>query len=115
MNTEYPQLVEEALVEWQEALKDPEFLLEQDINPAYVISSTRSVFGPAILEQWLKTGKPIIMEKDAENLIRKFIVDALLAELKDKGYVDSIEDEHGEEIYWATAEGKAYKNKVLNK
>jgi len=112
MNTEYPQPVEEALVDWQEALDDPEFLKEQDIKPSYAKEATRAVFGPALLEQWLKTGEAIVPESIAEHLIKKFIVEAIFAELKDMGYVDSIEDERGEEVFWATPKGKEYRKSI---
>ena len=113
MNTEYPQPVEEALVSWQEALEDPEFLLEQEIHPYFASQAVRDVFGPALTDIWLKTSEVQIGEDLAESLIKKFIVSATLLEMKDDGLLDSIENEHGEEVFWATKKGKEkYKKKI---
>lgn len=116
MKNEYPLIVEECLATWVDALADPEFLDEQDVHPAYVEPATRNVFAPILLDIWLKTGEAVIEgEELAENLIKKFIIEAQLLELKDLGYIDSIEDEHGEEIFWATKEGKEYRDKEMKK
>lgn len=106
MNTEYPQPVEEALVSWQEALEEPDFLLEQEIHPYFAKQAARDVFGPALTDVWLQTGEVQIGEDLAETLIKRFIVQATLLEMKDAGLVDSIEDEHGKEVFWATKKGK---------
>ena len=112
MNTEYPQPVEEALVSWQEALEDPEFLLEQEIHPYYASQAVRDVFGPALTDIWLQTSEVHIGEDLAESLIKKFIVSATLLEMKDDGLLDSIENEQGEEVFWATAKGKEYAKRM---
>ncbi len=111
-NAIYPTCVEDALLEWQEAFEDPEFLQEQGIHPYFVKQATRDVFGQVLTDIWLQTGEAQIGEELAETLIKKFIVAAVLLEMKDAGYVDSIEDENGEEIFWATAKGKEHAQKM---
>lgn len=110
--TTYPTQIEEVLTEWQEALQDPEFLKEQEIDHAYVKQATRDVFGPVLMEQWLNIGEVGISENLAEPLIKRFIVAAILLEMKSKGLVDSIEDENGEEVFWATPKGKEHAKRM---
>jgi len=111
-NAIYPPCVEDALLEWQEAFEDPEFLSEQKIHPYFVKQATRDVFGQVLTDIWLQTGEVHIGEELAETLIKRFIVSAVLLEMKDAGFVDSIENENGEEVFWATAKGKEYAKRM---
>lgn len=111
-NITYPQQVEDALLQWQEALEEPSFLEEQGLHPYFVKEATWNTFGPPLMDMWLQTGDAEIHEDLAETLIKKFIVAAVLLEMKDAGFVDSIENEHGEEVYWATSKAKEYKKKM---
>lgn len=112
MNTEYPQPVKEALNSWQEALVEPDLLLEQEIHPYFAKQAVRDVFGPALIDAWLKTGECQIDEDLAETLVNRFIIQATLLEMKDSGLLDSIENEHGEEVFWATQKGKEKYKKI---
>jgi len=109
----YPPQIEEVLLEWQEALENPEFLSEQGIHPYYVKQAVRETFGPVMMDQWLKMGEVQITEELAEPLIKRFIVSAIVLEMKDNGLIDSIEDENGEEVFWATAKGKEHGKNLM--
>jgi hypothetical protein len=110
----YPTQIEEYLDEWQDALQDPEFLLEHGVDPSYVKEAVRQTFGPILMEQWISMGEVEITPELADPLIARFIVCAVLLEMKEEGYIDSIEDEDGDEVFWATPKGKEYakKNKM---
>jgi len=112
-NVTYPQQVEEALEQWQDALEEPSFLEEQGIHANFVKEAAWSTFGPALMDIWLQTGEAQINEELAETLIKRFIVATYLLEMKDAGFIDSIENEHGEEVYWATAKAKEYGKKNM--
>ena len=63
-----------------------------------------------ILEQFLTekfiNGEPLQMsDEEVEELMKLSLVENIIGSLKERGFIDSIEDENGEEWYWATKEG----------
>ena len=50
----------------------------------------------------------LFSEEEFDQLLKELVAGSLLYELKDKEYVNSIEDISGEEVFFLTEEGKKY-------
>jgi hypothetical protein len=51
-------------------------------------------------------------EEEFEQLLREFIAGSILNDLKDKGYLNSYEDDETEEMFFLTEEGKEFLDKL---
>ena len=107
MNTKiYPDSVEEKTQMCMEALEKayaemPEF--DFDKSQAYLRDSINNIF----FQQWLKGDDEIGL--DEEKIYRLMLMaeaSHLLDSLEKKGYIDSIDDEDGNEVVFLTTKGK---------
>ena len=108
MNTKiYPDSVEEKTQMCMEALEKayaemPEF--DFDKSQAYLRDSINNIF----FRQWLK-GDDDEIGLDEEKIYRLMLMaeaSHLLDSLEKKGYIDSIDDEDGNEVVFLTTKGK---------
>lgn len=108
MNTKiYPDSVEEKTQMCMEALEKayaemPEF--DFDKSQAYLRDSINNIF----FQQWLK-GDDDEIGLDEEKIYRLMLMaeaSHLLDSLEKKGYIDSIDDEDGNEVVFLTTKGK---------
>ena len=108
MNTKiYPDSVEEKTQMCMEALEKayaemPEF--DFDKSQAYLRDSINTIF----FQQWLK-GDDDEIGLDEEKIYRLMLMaeaSHLLDSLEKKGYIDSIDDEDGNEVVFLTTKGK---------
>ena len=108
MNTKiYPDSVEEKTQMCMEALEKayaemPEF--DFDKSQAYLRDSINNIF----FQQWLK-GDDDDIGLDEEKIYRLMLMaeaSHLLDSLEKKGYIDSIDDEDGNEVVFLTTKGK---------
>ena len=108
MNTKiYPDSVEEKTQMCMEALEKayaemPEF--DFDKSQAYLRDSINNIF----FQQWLK-GDDDEIGLDEEKIYRLMLMaeaNHLLDSLERKGYIDSIDDEDGNEVVFLTTKGK---------
>ena len=108
MNTKiYPDSVEEKTQMCMEALEKayaemPEF--DFDKSQAYLRDSINNIF----FQQWLK-GDDDDIGLDEEKIYRLMLMaeaNHLLDSLEKKGYIDSIDDEDGNEVVFLTTKGK---------
>ena len=108
MNTKiYPDSVEEKTQMCMEALEKayavmPEF--DFDKSQAYLRDSINNIF----FQQWLK-GDDDEIGLDEEKIYRLMLMaeaNHLLDSLEKKGYIDSIDDEDGNEVVFLTTKGK---------
>ena len=108
MNTKiYPDSVEEKTQMCMEALEKayaemPEF--DFDKSQAYLRDSINNIF----FQQWLK-GDEDEIGLDEEKIYRLMLMaeaSHLLDSLEKKGYIDSIDDEDGNEVVFLTTKGK---------
>lgn len=108
MNTKiYPDSVEEKTQMCMEALERayaemPEF--DFDKSQAYLRDSISNIF----FQQWLK-GDEDEIGLDEEKIYKLMLMaeaNYLLDSLEKKGYIDSIDDENGNEVVFLTTKGK---------
>ncbi len=113
--TSYPQEVENYLQSIYETLVDTDFYLDEDIIE-FSYEATRKVAGPLILEQWLSGDINFeTTENDwFEKMLKLIIIHGRLMSLEKKGLVGSIDDEHGEELFFATENGRELLKKMEN-
>tara|TARA_R110000868_G_scaffold387547_1_gene656150 strand:- start:862 stop:1251 length:390 start_codon:yes stop_codon:yes gene_type:complete len=103
----YPDSVEEKTQMCMEALEKayaemPEF--DFDKSQAYLRDSINNIF----FQQWLK-GDDDEIGLDEEKIYRLMLMaeaSHLLDSLEKKGYIDSIDDEDGNEVVFLTTKGK---------
>ena len=103
----YPDSVEEKTQMCMEALEKayaemPEF--DFDKSQAYLRDSINNIF----FQQWLK-GDDDEIGLDEEKIYRLMLMaeaNQLLDSLEKKGYIDSIDDEDGNEVVFLTTKGK---------
>ena len=104
-STTYPQEVETYIDGIYESLTEDGFYFKEDITE-FAYKVTRKIAGPMILEQWL-TGEINFDDDDwFERMIKLIIVNGRMMSLEKKGLIGSIDDEHGEEVFFATTKGK---------
>lgn len=98
-------------------LQDSDFFDEYELNS---IEYAKEVFCDKLTEKFIE-GNIDIFEDDAftelefEDILKLIIAGTILYELKEKGWVNSYEDEDTEEMFFLTEEGKKrLKNKNLD-
>lgn len=116
MNVIYQPNIIKKSEELIEALKDAEFFSENEI--------TNLTFGKNyicdLLTKKLISGDfddneiGVFTESEFDQLLKDIIIGSCLYQLKEKGYINSYEDEDTEEIFFLTNEGKDLM-KTLNK
>lgn len=110
--SDFPKEIQDVLDFWTKIMSNPETLEDFQIRLKYVPAAVEKVVGPILTKRWLDTGKPVVTENEADNLIRKIVTECVLASLKDLELVDCIEDGEGDEVYWATEKGKEIFQKI---
>jgi hypothetical protein len=53
-------------------------------------------------------------EEEMENFLKEIIAGSILHQLKEKGYINSYEDENTDEVFFLTEEGKEYVKNMSN-
>ena len=104
-STTYPQEVETYINGIYESLVDEGFYFEEDIIE-FAYEATRRVAGPMLLEQWLNGEMNFDEDGWFEKMLKLIIVNARMMSLEKKGLVGSIDDEHGDNVFFATEKGK---------
>jgi len=113
IDTQYPPDVEKYLASIFESLVEQDFYADEDIIE-FAYEATRKVAGPMILEQWL-TGEINFQGEDDtwfEKMLKLIIVNGRMMSLEKKGFVGSIDDEHGKEVFFATESGRELLKKM---
>ena len=113
METTYPQEVETYLNGIYESLVDEGFYFEEDIIE-FGYEATRKVAGPMLLEQWLSGEMNFEEDGWFEKMLKLIIVNGRMMSLEKKGLVGSIDDEHGEEVFFTTGNGRELLKKMEN-
>jgi len=70
------------------------------------------VISEFMLPKFLSEGELKLTEKEIDTLYRKCLAELGITSLKEKGLVDIIENENGEEIVFLTSEGKELNKKL---
>lgn len=97
---QYPQPIQEIVKDAMEDLQI--FIYQENIRP--------DILQDALCESLMKKfvmGEELRWEiEEFEEILKLSVVNTIIEELKDKGYIDSIEDENGKEWMWATEKAK---------
>jgi len=90
-----------------------ENLTESGFFNDYELPSTsfaKELLCEKLTEKFIEVGSEIegevFSEKEFEEILKQIIVGTLLNELKNKGYINSYEDENTEETFFLTEDGK---------
>ena len=76
---------------------------EPDVNPDVL----HEELCKSLMSKWVDGTELIWLEEEILEIMKMAMVNSIIERLKTDGYVNSIEDEHGEEYLWTTAKGKA--------
>jgi hypothetical protein len=89
-------------------LVDIKFFSDHEIDNTYF---AEQYFNEKLTEKFINgeiNEEAIFSEDEMEICLKEIITGSILYQLKDKGYVNSYEDENTEEIFFLTEEGKEY-------
>jgi|688.fasta_scaffold67830_7 hypothetical protein len=108
MLSDYPAPVAETLENAAQVLSEPGgFFDEYNIPHKRGAELFVELAGPDMLKSWLDTGEIEVPDDDTfHKYLVRVITESHLIDLKEAGLVDCIEDEHGEEHFWLTSDGK---------
>jgi len=107
----YPQEVIEVAEKIYPAFEE-ELLLEIMQSKKWLKQNAIQVICEFMLPKFLDDGDFLLTEEDVLDLYRKCLVDLSLSSLKEKGLLDGIENETGEEVFFLTEKGKKERNKL---
>jgi hypothetical protein len=83
--------------------------VEQGADPDKFVEFFKESLSKKTFPKWLNGGEIILTEQDVIECLNYSWAEYNLNSLKDKGLIDSIENENGEEIWFPTEEGRKYK------
>jgi hypothetical protein len=103
--TTYPQPVLDNVNSILETCEESELFSDSEVEV------NKSILENLLLESALdkflhNDGVFVWYEDEMEVIISEAIIYTAINNLRENGLVDSIEDENGEEVFWATEEGK---------
>jgi hypothetical protein len=97
----YPEAVENTLDVILESVVGMEFEAPMDFNVL------RDVIGECLFEHWLSGGDDIPLDEDGVlKLLNRASAITIVQQMKERGWIDSIDDGTGEEIVFLTQKGK---------
>lgn len=102
----YPEEVQQWASSLSSILSEEGFFEDYEVSPVHGIPILERRLCEAILPNWLNEGDMNISEKSLEEVMSCSITEALLYGMREKGLIDSIENETGEELFFLTNHGK---------
>ena len=110
MKKVYQPIVKEHVEELILGLTEAKFFEDYEIND---LTFTRQHLSDIFTEKFIlgeldDIDTDFFDEDQFDTLLRELVAGSLLYELKDKKYVNSIEDLDGEEVFFLTEDGKTY-------
>lgn len=109
----YPDHVVINLRALHQGLLDENFYAEHEIEDFGEYSMIEAA-APIFMKDWVADGE--ITEPSFEvmkDILQKTITYSIIHSLKEKKLINTIEDEHGEEVVFLTADGKKHKKELL--
>ena len=112
MNKAYQPIVIEETEHFIEGLKDAEFFKDYEITDlTFARSHLLDIFTEKFINGLLSDDESeLFTEEEFDLLLKELVAGSILSELKEKGYINSYEDETTEEMFFLTEEGKKYVN-----
>jgi hypothetical protein len=106
-----PQDVELRTNEIIDAITETGFFDCPDIPKGYEDNARLHLYnsiGGKLLEQFLNGGEDVLLvsESEFEQILSYALIQTCLDSLLDEKLIDTIENEHGENVYWLTSDGK---------
>lgn len=114
MNKVYQPIVIEETEYFIEGLKEANFFEDYDIKDlTFVRTHLLDIFTEKFINGLLNDDElELFTEEEFDKLLKELVAGSILFELKEKGYVDSYEDENTEEMFFLTDEGKKHVKNV---
>lgn len=104
----YPQKVEEYCKIITDHFKS--WAIEQEADPDKFSHYFNDSLCKKVFPKWLNSEDIILTENEVIECLNFAWAEYNLNSLKEKGLIDSIEDENGEEVWFPTQNGKKYAN-----
>lgn len=101
----YPEEVKQWASSLSSILFEEGFFEDYEVSPVHGIPILERRLCEVAFPNWLN-GDITISEKSLEEVMRSSITEALLSGMREKGLIDSIENETGEELFFLTNYGK---------
>lgn len=110
MNKVYQPIVIEETEYFIEGLKEANFFEDYEINDlTFVRTHLLDIFTEKFINGLLNDDDlELFTEDEFDTLLKELVAGSILFELKEKGFVDSYEDENTEEMFFLTDEGKKF-------
>jgi len=110
MNKVYQPIVIEETDYFIEGLVESGFFEDYDIKDlTFVRTHLLNIFTEKFINGLLNDDDlELFGEDEFDTLLKELVAGSILFELKEKGFVDSYEDEDTEEMFFLTDEGKKY-------
>jgi hypothetical protein len=114
MNKVYQPIVIEETDYFIEGLVESGFFEDYDIKDlTFVRTHLLNIFTEKFINGLLNDDDAELFgEEEFDTLLKELVAGSILFELKEKGFVDSYEDEDTEEMFFLTDEGKKYVKNV---
>lgn len=90
-------------------LKEIRFFDDYEIdNTDFAVNLFNEKLTEKFIKGELNDGEEIFSEEEMDIILKEIITGSILYQLKDKGYVNSYEDENTEEVFFLTKDGKEF-------
>lgn len=109
MSKVYQPVVIENTEKFIQALEESYFFVDYDIeDKTFAKSYLLDVFTNKFIDGKLDDDEGIFNESEFETILKEIAAGSLLHQLKEKGLVNSYEDDQTEETFFLTEKGKQY-------
>jgi hypothetical protein len=105
LSSSYPEEVVLVMESIKDCLEEDGFFADIEVTSELGRQAFDAVAGPVFLQQWIDNGEVNIDADQLFDLMKKTVVESCLFSLKNKGMIDSIDDE-GKEVFFLTTKGK---------
>jgi hypothetical protein len=106
METNYPTPV----IEWVDSIYDvllaDGFFADFGIDETLGKQALVDLIGPAGFAQWIESGHPTCTEEEMEKALGQLPIYTALIGLQNRGLIDSMQNESGEDVFFLTETGK---------
>jgi hypothetical protein len=109
MGKVYQNIVIEQVENLILGLKEADFFEEYEIKDlTFVRQHLLDILTSKFIDGTLEEPEMMFSEDEFNTLLQELVAGSILYELKDKGYVNSYEDDNTEEMFFLTKKGKKY-------
>src|ERR1035441_8717058 len=112
----YQPIIKETASDIITDLDDSGFFIEYEISNMELVNETIcNKLTEKFIQGDLDSDGPIFSEDEFTNMLKELIAGEVLHSLKNKGYINSYEDDDTEELFFLTEDGKRMINEELKK